>query len=52
MRAPVPATVQPILLPGADLAALAIQCGLVHFSTNREFARLSGPWWESPLDAF
>jgi hypothetical protein len=38
------------LVPDADLAALAIEHGLVLCSTDRDFARFPGLRWENPLD--
>jgi hypothetical protein len=37
------------LVPDADLAALAIEHGLVLCSTDRDFARFPGLRWENPL---
>ena len=37
------------LVPDADLAALAIEHGLILYSTDRDFARFPELHWENPL---
>ncbi len=47
-------TTQPVqanLLPDAHLAALAIEHGLVLYSTDGDFARFPGLRWKNPLSA-
>ena len=39
------------LIPDAQLAALAIENGLVLYSTDRDFARFPGLQWRNPLEA-
>jgi uncharacterized protein len=41
---------QGILIPGAYLAALAIESGSEWITTDRDFSRLSGLKWRHPLE--
>ena len=41
---------KPELVPDAELAALAMEYGLVLQTTDRDFARFPGLRWENPLE--